>query len=266
MRGISTVGPFATVTAVVELKERVRGFWEGEPCGSTLTDLEPGSAEYYEDIERKRYRLEPFIPSFAEFQKWRGKRVLEVGVGLGTDFTNFARAGAELSGIDLTEAAVTNVRKRLELEGLEADVQRGDAESLPFEDATFDLVYSWGVLQHTPDTAGAVAEVRRVTKPGGQARIMLYGRHSWVALGLWARYELLAGRPFTSLGESVARHMQGPRVKSYTEDEIRELLSPHFRELEFRRYLTPYDKRVGGPVAAAVGDRAGWFIAVIAHA
>jgi ubiquinone/menaquinone biosynthesis C-methylase UbiE len=165
----------------------------------------------------------------------------------------------------LTDAAVANVRTRFELEGLEADVQRGDAESIPFDDGTFDLVYSWGVLQHTPDTARAVAEVRRVTKPDGQARIMLYGRHSWVALGLWARYELLAGRPLTSLGESVARHMQGPRVKSYTEYEIRELLSPHFRQLEFRRYLTPYDRRVGGPIAAALGDRAGWFIGVIAH-
>lgn len=250
---------------MAELKEAVRGFWESEPCGSTLTQLEPGSAGYYEDIERKRYALEPFIPSFAEFHRWRGKRVLEVGVGLGSDFVNFARAGAELSGVDLTEAAVTNVRRRLELEGLEADVQRADAESLPFEDGTFDLVYSWGVLQHTPDTERAVAEVRRVTRPDGQARIMLYGRHSWVALGLWGRYELLHGRPFTPLGESVARHMQGPRVKSYTEDEIRALLAPHFSRVELRRFLTPYDKRVGGPLAAALGDRFGWFIGAIAH-
>jgi len=265
MRRVACCSPLLAWDAVAELKEAVRGFWESEPCGSTLTQLEPGSVEYYEDIERKRYALEPFIPSFAEFHRWRGKRVLEVGVGLGSDFVNFARAGAELSGVDLTEAAVTNVRRRLELEGLEADVQRADAESLPFEDGAFDLVYSWGVLQHTPDTERAVAEVHRVTRPDGQARIMLYGRHSWVALGLWGRHELLHGRPFTSLGESVARHMQGPRVKSYTEDEIRALLAPHFSRVELRRFLTPYDKRVGGPLAGALGDRFGWFIGAIAQ-
>ena len=104
-------------------------------------------------------------------------------------------AGAEATGVDLTEAAVEAVRERLALEGLEAELRVADAESLPFGDGEFDLVYSWGVIHHTPDTERALAEVRRVLRPGGEARIMLYSRRSWVALGVWLRYGVLRGRP-----------------------------------------------------------------------
>src|SRR5438093_4517272 len=135
-------------------KERVREFWEEAPCGVKLAtaDVEPGSRAFYDELEATRYRLEPFIPSFAEFDRWRGKDVLEVGVGAGSDFVRFVRAGARMTGVDLTEAAVDHVRRRLELEALAADLQVADAEALPFADASFDLVYSWGVLHHTPGT------------------------------------------------------------------------------------------------------------------
>ncbi|MBV9466638.1 MAG: class I SAM-dependent methyltransferase, partial [Solirubrobacterales bacterium] len=125
-------------------KQSVRDYWEAEPCGSHRASAEPGTTSYFEQVERARYELEPFIPEFAQFEHWRGRDVLEVGVGMGTDFVRFARAGARLRGIDLTQAAVDNARRRLALEGLEADVERGDAEALAFEDHSFDLVYSWG--------------------------------------------------------------------------------------------------------------------------
>jgi ubiquinone/menaquinone biosynthesis C-methylase UbiE len=248
---------------VTELKEAVRGHWEADPCGSKLAEAEPGTPEFYAEVERTRYELEPFIPTFAEFDRWSGKRVLEVGVGLGTDFVRFARSGALLSGIDLTDAAVELVRKRLALEELDADVRVGDAEALPFEDDSFDLVYSWGVLHHTPDTKRAVEEVRRVLAPGGQARIMLYSRRSWVAFGLWARWGLLAGRPTRSLAHVVADHMESPGTKAYTERELRELFAA-FREVSVRRFVTPYDRRVAGPLASLTGPRLGWFVGVVA--
>ena len=96
---------------MLEGKELVRAHWEREPCGTSTADAEPGTPEFFAQVERERYRLEPYVPAFAEFERWAGKRVLEVGVGLGTDFVRFVRAGADAVGIDLTEAAVAAVRQ-----------------------------------------------------------------------------------------------------------------------------------------------------------
>lgn len=117
-----------------------------------------------------RYELEPFILDFAEFEKYRGKKVLEIGVGLGADHQKFAEAGAELYGIDLTERAVEFVRKRFEIMGLHFHLKTGDAEHLDFPDETFDLVYSWGVIHHTPDTSKAAKEILRVLRGGANLR------------------------------------------------------------------------------------------------
>jgi ubiquinone/menaquinone biosynthesis C-methylase UbiE len=249
---------------VASLKEAVRLHWEADPCGSKLVTAEPGTAEFYEQMERERYALEPFIRGFAEFERWRDRDVLEVGVGAGTDFVQFARAGANLSGIDLTDAAVGLVRTRLELEHLDANVLVGDAEALPFDEASFDLVYSWGVLHHTPDTQRSVEEVRRVLRPGGEARIMLYSRRSWVAYGLWARYALAVGRPQRSLADVVANHMESPGTKAYTESELRDLFSS-FSTVEIQPFVTPYDRRVAGPLARLAGSRLGWFVGITAR-
>jgi len=244
-------------------KDGVRRHWEAEPCGSSLTTAEPGTRQFYDELERTRYALEPFIVDFARFESWRDRDVLEVGVGLGTDFIRFARAGARLHGVDLTDAAVDLVRRRLALEGLEAEVRVADAEALPFSDASFDLVYSWGVLHHTPDTEQAVREIRRVLRSGGEARIMLYSRRSLVALGVWVRYGLGRARPWKSPTELLAEHMESPGTKAYTQREI-EALFRDFSLVTTTRFLTPYDRRVAGPLTSALGPRFGWFVGVVA--
>ena len=247
------------------LKERVRSYWQAEPCGTSTAEAEAGTRQFYAEVEQRRYELEPFIPAFAEFERWAGKRVLEIGVGLGTDFTRFARAGADLTGVDLTEAAIAAVRRRLELEDLEAELCVADAEQLPFPDASFDLIYSWGVLHHTPDTPAAVAEVRRLLKPGGEARVMLYSRRSWVALGVWLRYGLGRGRPWRSIADLLAEHMESPGTKAYTQREL-ERLFDSFSHVEFTRFVTPYDRRVSGPLARVLlPNRLGWFVGVTAR-
>jgi ubiquinone/menaquinone biosynthesis C-methylase UbiE len=249
---------------IPDAKRAVRQYWDAAPSGSSLTNAEPGSKAFFDEIEASRYRLEPFIPKFAEFERWRNKRVLEIGVGLGTDLVRFARGGANLSGIDLTEAAIDLVRRRLALENLDANLRVADAEALPFADESFDLVYSWGVLHHTPDTERAISEIWRVLRPGGETRVMLYSRRSWVALGAWARYALLRGRPWRSFGSVLAAHMESVGTKAYTQPELEEMFS-RFSSVSFTRFVTPYDRRVSGSLARVTGPRFGWFVGTSAQ-
>lgn len=251
----------ATRASSREAKEAVRAHWERTPCGSKHAHAPPGEPEYFAQIEKRRYELEPFIPRYADFGGARGKRVLEIGVGLGTDFVRFARAGAQVTGVDLTERSVELVRRRLALEGLSGAVSRADAESLPFSDGHFDRVYSWGVLMVTPDTPLAVAEAVRVLRPGGELCAMVYARRSWVAFALWGRYALLSGKPWRSLGDVVASHMESPGMKAYTEREARALFAA-LDDLRVERVGTPYDRRVAGPVVGPTAARLGWFMVV----
>lgn len=243
------------------LKERVRAFWDEHPCAASTSVAEYGSSEFFADVEAERYRLEPYVHEFAEFDRWARKRVLEVGVGLGTDFVQFVRAGADATGVDLTEASVEAVRARLTQEGLEADVQVADAEALPFADASFDLVYSYGVLHHTPDTARAIAEVRRVLRPDGEGRVMLYSRHSWFAIGAWLRWALGRGRPWRTISDVLSRNLESPGTKAYTDNELRTLFGA-FSSVQIEHRVTPYDRRVVGPIARLTGSRFGWFAGI----
>jgi ubiquinone/menaquinone biosynthesis C-methylase UbiE len=172
------------------LKERVRAFWQANPCGTKFSDAEPGSRRFYELVEEHRYTKEWHIPAAAGFAAANGLKVLEIGCGLGTDGAQFAMAGAEYTGVDLTEAAVDLARRRFELWGLRGEFKVSDAENLDFPSETFDLVYSHGVLHHTPDTPGSVREVHRVLRPGGKAVVMLYHRNSYnyrVNIGIFRR-------------------------------------------------------------------------------
>lgn len=162
-----------------DLKARVHDFWEANPCGVKFAPGEVGTPAFFEAVERHRYETEWHIPEVVDFPRWRDKKVLEVGCGLGTDAVSFARAGANYTGVDLTEASIQLVGRRFALEGLEGDLRTADAERLPFADESFDLVYSHGVLHHTPDTRGAIGEVRRVLKPSGTAMVMLYHKSSY---------------------------------------------------------------------------------------
>ncbi len=204
------------------LKKAVEAHWDAVPCGTR--DLPPDDRRrFFRELEDERYALEPYIRDFARFERGRGKRVLEVGVGAGTDFVNWVRAGAVATGVDLTSQGVALTKERLALEGLEATVLQADAERLPFEDGSFDIVYSYGVLHHSPDTPRAIEEVRRVLRPGGTALIMVYHLWSWVALTLWAVHGLGRGRPFASPREIVFDHLESPGTKAYTRDEARAL-------------------------------------------
>ena len=162
-----------------KLKERVRAFWQAHPCGTKFSDAEIGTREFFERVEAHRYEKEWHIPAAAAFANTPGLKVLEIGCGLGTDGAQFAKAGADYTGVDLTEAAIGLARKRFELFGFKGKFQVADAENLEFPDASFDVVFSHGVLHHTPDISAALREIHRVLKPGGRAIVMLYHRGSY---------------------------------------------------------------------------------------
>ncbi len=198
-------------------KTNVRDFWDRAACGEDLY-LTSETTDGYAGQAARRYELEPYILPFADFGRWTGRKVLEVGVGLGADHQRFAEAGAVLWGIDLTDQAVQHTARRFQLQGLHSTLATGDAENLDFPDNGFDLVYSWGVIHHSPDTARAAREILRVLQPGGEFRVMIYNRYSMIGLMLWLRYALLAGRPLRSLDDVYAHHLESPGTKAYTRD------------------------------------------------
>lgn len=201
------------------LKGAVRDWWNGRPCGIAVSREPIGSRTFFDDVTRHRYLQEPHIPEVARFGDWAGQHVLEIGCGLGTDLTQFARAGARCVGIDLTPRAVELCERHFAVHRLSGRFSVGDAENLAFGDQTFDLVYSHGVLHHTPDTERAIDEVHRVLKPGGTAIVMLYHRHSfnyWVNIRVVRRLGLSAMR--TVAGRRLVRALVGsarPEVAEY---------------------------------------------------
>lgn len=207
------------------LKTAVKEHWESETCG-TRYGSSSSTKERLDEIEKARYGLEPFIPEFADFASGRGKKVLEIGVGAGVDFANWIKCGANATGVDLTEAAVKLTRQRLDGNNIIGtyDLFVADAENLPFKDNEFDIVYSWGVLHHTPDTFRAFEEALRVLKPGGEIKAMIYHVPSWTGFLLWVQTCLLKGRPFKSIKKAIFNNLESPGTKAYTVNEARKML------------------------------------------
>lgn len=222
-------------------KEAVRNFWNAEPCGTRYLE----GLQEFEAHARARYELEPFIFDFAGFPGARGLKVLEIGVGLGADYLEWLKAGAHATGVDLSAASIERARQRCRAAGFNPDLRIADAEQLPFPDSHFDIVYSYGVMHHSPNTPQCVREALRVLKPGGRAKIMVYQHPSLTGAMLWLRYGLLGGK---SLRQCVFQHLESPGTKSYTHDEARQLMSG-FGEIELRVEFSAGDLLLHQPSA-----------------
>lgn len=258
---------------MADLKAGVRAFWERESCGTHVAASPKFTRAYYEEIEAHRYRAEPEIFAFAQFTRHHGQRVLEVGVGAGTDFVQWLRAGCQVSGVDLTEEAIGHVRRRLALEGLQAeDLRVGDAEALPYPADRFDVVYSWGVIHHSPDPARALAELVRVARPGGTIKLMVYHRRSLNAWFRWLRFGPLAGR-LRSISWVLAHHLESPGTRAFIRREVAALASRlPVDVVAMRSPATRYDlqsdaraivRGAARVLACLAGwERCGWFLMV----
>jgi glycosyltransferase involved in cell wall biosynthesis/ubiquinone/menaquinone biosynthesis C-methylase UbiE len=230
-------------------KDQVQHQWNNNPVGSeTARTAQPGSLEWFLEVERYRYgSYAPWMPDVMEFAGHAGQQVLEVGGGMGTDLAQFARHGAIVTDVDLSEGHLQHARENFRLRGLTGRFVHHDAETLPFENDTFDLVYSNGVIHHTPNTARAVAEVLRVLKPGGRAIVMVYAENSlqyWRNL-LW-HYGLKSGDLASrSMAEIMSRSVERtgndarPLVKVYTKPRLRALFKA-FRDVRIvQRQISP---------------------------
>ncbi len=207
----------------------VADYWNARPCNIRHSPKEVGTREYFDEVEARKYLVEPHILRFAEFPRWSGKRVLEIGCGIGTDTINFARHGAEVTAVDLSEKSLEIARRRAEVYGLQDRIRfyAGNSEELPsfVPVQPYDLVYSFGVIHHTPHPARVIDQIRQYVRPGSTIKIMVYHRRSWKVLEILARYG--KGR-FWDLDGLVARYSEAqtgcPVTYTYRPHEVVRLL------------------------------------------
>lgn len=227
--------------------DAVRQYWNRRPCNLRHSTAEVGTRRYFDEVEARKYFVEPHIPRFAEFDRWKGKRVLEIGCGLGTDTINFARAGAQVTAVDLSSESLALARRRAEVYGLadrvtfyEANAERL-AETVPA--GVYDLVYSFGVIHHTPHPERVIQQIREnYVAPGSTLKVMVYHRYSWKVFWIWLTEGRRSG---LSLNEVVARNSEAqtgcPVTYTYTRQGGRELLGPDFEVTDlFVDHIFPY--------------------------
>lgn len=223
----------------------VRDYWNARPCNIRHSTAEIGTEEYFNQVEARKYFVEPHIPGFAEFDKWQGKDVLEIGCGIGTAAVGFARAGARVTAVDLSSESLALARKRAEVFGLsdrmeffEADAERL-SEFIPAK--KYDLVYSFGVVHHSPQPSEIIEQVHNhFTEAGSTLKLMVYNRRSWKVLWMY-----LQERGKGNLDEIIAKHSEAqtgcPITYSYTKDTVADLVGPDFRiDDVFYDHIFPY--------------------------
>lgn len=266
--------------------DAVRAFWNRRPCNIRHSTKPIGTREYFDEVERRRYFVEPHIPRFAEFSRWADKRVLEIGCGIGTDTINFARAGARVTAVDLSEESIAIARQRARIFGVDDRITlyAADAERLSdfVPPEPYDLVYSFGVIHHTPHPQRVIDAIRRrYVHEETILKVMLYHRRSWRVLSIL----LTEGKgAFWKLDELVARSSEAqtgcPVTYTYTRREARALMRgfdvldasvdfifPYRVKdyVEYRYVMRPYFRALPRSVFRWLERRAGWHLCITAR-
>jgi SAM-dependent methyltransferase len=264
----------ATVAALVKDSagpgiETVEAYWDGRPCNIRHSAKPIGSREYFDEVEARKHFVEPHIPGFAQFERWAGKRVLEVGCGIGTAAVNFVRCGADYTGVELSKASLELTQKRFDVYGLKGRLIVCNAEQLSRHLASdhYDLVYSFGVIHHSPNQRAIVEEVRKVICKNGEFRCMLYAKNSWKDIMIEA-------------GLDQPEAQQGcPYATTYTEEMVRTLYRDLFeiismkqahifpyvveKYIKYEYELQPWFKAMPAEMFAALERRLGWHMLIV---
>jgi len=209
--------------------EAVYNYWNDRPCNIKHSAKEVGTREYFQEVTQRKYFVEPHILSFAKFEKYKNKTVLEVGCGIGTAAQSFIENGAIYTGIDISDKSVEIAKKRLNVFQLEGNIFQANVEEIDnINDTEFDLIYSFGVLHHTPDIKKSISNIYKMLKKGGEFKLMLYAKNSWkyfeITEGL-DQYEAQSGVPIANV---------------YTHEEVYEILKDFNGVKIEQRHIFPY--------------------------
>jgi ubiquinone/menaquinone biosynthesis C-methylase UbiE len=196
-----------------ELISEITMYWNQHIHDLAITTHPVGSAGFFKQLDDYRYDKLNYLPRLVNFESYKGKKVLEIGCGAGIDLVHFARAGAEVTAVDLSETAIDLARKNIAINGLQADLCIMNGEALEFPADYFDVVYAHGVLQYTADSSKMISEIHRVLKPGGEAIMMLYNKNSWLNL-------------MRKVTKVPLEHEDAPVIKKFSIGEFKHMLKP----------------------------------------
>jgi ubiquinone/menaquinone biosynthesis C-methylase UbiE len=196
-----------------DLISKITTYWDEHIHDVAVTTYQVGTPGFFQQLDEYRYDKLNYLPRIVDFSAYKGKNMLEVGFGAGIDLVRFARAGAKVTGIDLSTTALDLAHKNIDQNGLVADLRKMNGECMDFEDNTFDVAYAHGVLQYTADTQKMLAEIHRVLRPGGQAVMMVYNRISWLNL-------------MRQVTRVPLEHEDAPVLKKFSIEELKQLLRP----------------------------------------
>ncbi len=224
--------------------DKVITFWNNRPCNLKHSDKPIGTIEYFEEVTAKKYKVEPHILPFSEFAKYKDKSVLEIGCGIGTMSISFAQAGAKMTMIDISDKSLELCKKRFETYGLQGTFYQGNCEELstflPFQQ--FDLIYSFGVIHHTPHPEQVIDEIKKYLKIGGEFKMMVYSKFSYKLFWIMKESNIWDFSQLNSLIANYSEAQSGcPVTYSYTFDDIKKLLGDRFEIKEiYKDHIFPY--------------------------
>lgn len=215
-----------------QLLEQVRTYWNNRPCNIKHSTSPIGTKEYFDEVEARRYANEPHNYTFPEFERWKGKRVLEIGCGIGTDATNFARNGAIYTGVDLSGESIKLAKQRFEVFGLSGNFIECNAEELDTvfaKEAKFDLIYSFGVIHHAPSPERVVECLPNLLADDGEIKVMLYAKNSWKNILIEAGWD------------QPEAQSNCPQAVTYTKQEARSLFETFSNVTVEQDFIFPWN-------------------------
>jgi SAM-dependent methyltransferase len=255
---------------VINIQE-VQNYWNARPCNIRHSPEPVGTKDYFDQVEERKYFVEPHIPSFASFFEWKDKSVLEIGCGIGTDAVNFARGGAKYTGLELSEESLTLAKKRFDVYGLEGEFIFGNAEEThdTLANRTFDLIYSFGVLHHTPNLDKALTSIRKLCHSETVLKIMVYAKHSWknsMIQGGIDQPEAQSGCPIANVYShqeiTQAIESAGFRVTNISQDHIFPFKVKEYKQYEYEK--EDWFSAMPNNIFKALEQNLGWHLLVTA--